>query len=303
MNPSPDFARSYAGRYVGRFAPSPTGPLHQGSLVAALASWLDARHHGGTWLLRIEDLDPPRESATAPALILSQLTQLGLFWDGEPLLQSHRVDAYEQALQQLVDNDRVFACACSRRITTPVYGGACRQRRLSDTKSQDAMRFEVPDTTLRFTDQVLGQQEWNLQEDVGDFVIKRRDGLFAYQLAVTVDDAFQQVTHVVRGSDLLDSTPRQISLAHALQYPVPLYAHIPVLVDDTGKKLSKSEQATQIPSAEPLRCIRAALKHLGQAQFPQITDLHALLAAATQAWRMDRVPRLLSRGIQPIDAD
>jgi glutamyl-Q tRNA(Asp) synthetase len=265
--------------YVGRFAPSPTGPLHQGSLVAALASWLDARHHGGAWLLRIEDLDPLRESPNAPALILSQLTQLGLYWDSDPLFQSHRIDAFNEALQCLVDNDRVFACTCSRQMAAPVYGGTCRQRRLTNTSTPGAIRFEVPDSTLRHNDQILGPQAWNLQTDIGDFVIKRRDDLFAYQLAVTVDDAFQQVTHVVRGSDLLDSTPRQISLAQALQYRVPQYAHIPILVDATGKKLSKSDQA------------------------PQITELPSLLATAARAWRIDRVPRALSQPIKPIDAD
>lgn len=295
MNPSPG--------YVGRFAPSPTGPLHHGSLVAALASWLDARHHGGTWLLRIEDLDPPRESATAPNLILSQLTQLGLYWDAEPLFQSHRMRAFDEALQQLIDTDRVFACACSRRITTPVYAGTCRQRRLTNTNSEAAVRFEIPDSTLHLTDQILGPQTWNLQREIGDFVIKRRDGLYAYQLAVTVDDAFQQITHVVRGSDLLDSTPRQISLAQALQYRVPQYAHIPILVDAAGKKLSKSDQAPQLPFTEPMRCIRAGLKHLGQPLFPHITDLPALLSAATHAWRLDRVPTELSQPFQPIDAD
>jgi glutamyl-Q tRNA(Asp) synthetase len=289
--------------YVGRFAPSPTGPLHQGSLVAALASWLDARHHGGQWCLRIEDLDPPRESATAPALIMSQLTQLGLYWDIDPLYQSRRMSAFDGALQHLVDNDRVFACACSRRITTPVYGGRCRQHRLTSTNSQNAVRFQVPDSTLYFADQILGSQTWDLKTDIGDFVVKRRDGLYAYQLAVTVDDAFQQITHVVRGSDLLDSTPRQISLAHALQYRVPLYAHIPILVDATGKKLSKSDQAPQIPFAEPLRCIRTGLGYLGQPTFPQITELTSLLSAAAKAWRLDRVPTQLTQPFKPIDAD
>ena len=283
--------------YVGRFAPSPTGPLHQGSLVAALASWLDARHHGGTWLLRIEDLDPPRESVTAPALILSQLTQLGLYWDAAPLFQSHRIGAYDEALQYLVTNDRVFACACSRRVAASVYGGTCRQRRLTNISSPGTVRFEVPESEIRLTDLILGSKSWSLQRDIGDFVIKRRDALYAYQLAVTVDDAFQQITHVVRGSDLLDSTPRQVSLAHALQYQVPQYAHIPVLVDAAGKKLSKSDQAPPIPFNEPLHCIRVGLKHLGQPSFPQVTDVPTLLATAARAWRLDRVPKEASQPI------
>jgi glutamyl-Q tRNA(Asp) synthetase len=284
--------------YVGRFAPSPTGPLHFGSLIAALASWLDARHHQGRWLLRIEDLDPPRESTAAPARIMAQLTQLGLHWDGEPLWQSQRLPAYQQALETLISRQSVFPCTCSRSQLPAVYPGTCRNQTFHSTLAAHAIRFRLPaETRLTLNDRVLGSQSWHLQQSIGDFVVKRKDGLFAYQLAVTVDDAYQQVTHVVRGSDLLDSSPRQACLGAALGYPPLTYAHIPLALDQQGLKLSKSTQAPAVPQGTPIDCIRQALGILGQPQMPQIHDLRLLLATASQQWSIDRVPKCLALAV------
>ena len=295
---SPAATGPAANSYVGRFAPSPTGPLHFGSLLAALASWLDARHHQGRWLLRIEDLDPLRESATAPTRIMAQLLQLGLYWDGEPLLQSQRLQAYQAALETLINKQLVFPCTCSRSQLPAVYPGTCCNQAFASTRTDHAIRFRLAaDTSLQLDDRVLGRQTWQLQQTLGDFVVKRKDGLFAYQLAVTVDDAYQQVTHVVRGSDLLDSSPRQACLGAALGYPPLTYAHIPLALDQQGLKLSKSTQAAAVPKSTPSACIRQALGILGQPQWPQIDDLPLLLTTASQHWSIDRVPKCLALAV------
>jgi glutamyl-Q tRNA(Asp) synthetase len=231
--------------YRGRFAPSPTGPLHFGSLVAALGSYLDAKAHNGEWLVRIEDLDTPRVVPGAADDILRTLERFGLEWDGPVLYQSSRIEAYEAALHDLRRRGLVFPCGCSRKDVGDRYGGTCRAglRGRSDTPS---WRFRVNDETVEFVDLRLGLQSQNVADYVGDFVLKRADGPFAYQLAVVVDDAFQGITDVVRGEDLLDSTARQILLQRALGLPQPRYRHLPVVLNDTGQKLSKQTGATAL---------------------------------------------------------
>jgi glutamyl-Q tRNA(Asp) synthetase len=231
--------------YRGRFAPSPTGPLHFGSLVAALGSYLDAKAHGGEWLVRIEDLDTPRVVPGAADDILRTLERFGLEWDGPVLYQSSRIAEYEDALDDLRRRGLVFPCGCSRTDVGDRYAGTCRAglRGRNDTPS---WRFRVSDGAVEFVDLRLGLQSQNVADYVGDFVLKRADGLFAYQLAVVVDDAFQGITDVVRGEDLLDSTARQILLQRALGLRQPRYRHLPIVLNDTGQKLSKQTGATAL---------------------------------------------------------
>lgn len=289
------------GVYRGRFAPSPTGPLHFGSLVAALASRLEALAHGGAWLLRIEDVDAPRCSPLAAATILHQLERFGFAWDGEPVWQSRRDEAYRAALDALRRDRHVFACACTRKeladATTAadgavVYPGTCRHG-LPPGKAARAWRLAVGDAVIGFDDAVQGTLRSALAHDVGDFVLLRADGLFAYQLAVVVDDAAAGITHIVRGADLLDSTARQIHLQHCLGVSTPAYAHLPVAVNAQGEKLSKQTLAPALDVARPGPALVAALAFLGQAP-------PAALATATVAdiwawaqahWQLARVPR------------
>jgi len=229
--------------YRGRFAPSPTGPLHFGSLVAALGSYMDAKAHGGEWLVRMEDIDTPRVVPGAADDILRTLERFGLAWDGPVLYQSSRIDAYESALADLRKRDLVFACSCSRKDTGDRYPGTCRAGAHGDRTS---WRLLVGGEVVEFVDRRLGPQRQNVEEYCGDFVLKRADGLFAYQLAVVVDDAFQDITDVVRGEDLLDSTARQILLQRALGYPQPGYLHLPVVLNEAGQKLSKQTGAAPL---------------------------------------------------------
>ena len=235
------------GVVAGRFAPSPTGPLHLGSLVAAAGSWLFARAAGGRWLVRMEDLDRPRVVEGADRAILDALRRFGLGWDGEVVYQSSRIDAYESALQLLRGKDLVFDCACSRAEllraasaplgSEPVYPGTCRN---GTTRPARSIRFRA-NGVIAFDDMVFGRIEEDLAMSTGDFVVKRADGVFAYQLAVVVDDEWQGVTQVVRGADLLSSTPRQIALQRALDYRTPEYAHLPLVVDAAGAKIGKRQ--------------------------------------------------------------
>jgi len=231
--------------YRGRFAPSPSGPLHFGSLVAALGSYLDAKAHGGEWLVRIEDIDTPRNVPGAADDILRTLERFGLEWDGPVLYQSFRIDAYEAALEELRRCNLVFPCGCSRKDVGDRYPGTCRLG-LTGRLGTPSWRFRVHGETVHFIDRRLGPQSQNVEDYVGDFVLKRADGLFAYQLAVVVDDAFQGITDVVRGEDLLDSTARQILLQSALSLPQPQYLHLPIVLNDTGQKLSKQTGATAL---------------------------------------------------------
>lgn len=244
---------------TGRFAPSPTGPLHLGSLVAAVGSWLYARRAGGRWLVRIEDIDTPRVVPGSGEEILEALRRYGLEWDGEVVWQSRRTHLYEEALDTLRARGLVYDCACSRadlqRAASaplgrePVYPGTCRNG-LPAGKSARAVRFRVPGEVIAFDDLIVGHVEENVAEQTGDFVVRRADGLFAYQLAVVVDDAEQGITDVVRGADLLVSTPRQIALQRALRYPTPEYAHLPLVVNPDGSKLGKRDGALPLPSLD-----------------------------------------------------
>lgn len=287
--------------YRGRFAPSPTGPLHAGSLVAALASWLDARAHGGVWLVRIEDVDTPRCVPGADDTILRQLAACGLVSDEPVVWQSQRGPHYQQALDHLVASGRAYPCACSRkdiesvllaqgvvreRHHSTVYPGTCRPERGGlQGKPPRAWRFAVDPlhSQVRWTDRQLGPQAQDVAVDVGDFVLKRADGLWAYQLAVVVDDAAQGITHVVRGADLTDNTGRQILLQQALGLPTPAYRHTPLVLGDNGEKLSKQNGAQPLDLSNPPSALMQAAQALGLPP-PGGATVTDLLAAWTQAW-------------------
>lgn len=292
--------------YVGRFAPSPTGPLHFGSLIAALASYLDARAHDGKWLVRIEDVDETRCNPMHIAEILHTLQVFGLQWDGHVEIQSGRKADYSKVLQTLRSCGLVYGCACSRQEIAdsatigpdgPVYPGTCR--RLALAESGNAVRVVTTDDVISFTDALQGAFSQRLNAQTGDFVVKRRDGLFAYQLAVVADDAAQGVTHVVRGADLLDSTARQIYLQRLLGYTTPQYLHIPIAVDALGKKLSKQTLAAGVFAATdaPQALLRSALQFLGQsaARFEPSQSIAALLTRATSHWDRSAIPRARTR--------
>ena len=260
--------------YRGRFAPSPTGPLHFGSLVAAIASYCDARAAGGLWLLRIEDVDQPRKRPGAEALILATLEHYGFAWDGEIARQSERTARYAAALDRLRASGDAYECACSRReLETAaigpggerVYPGTCREGIPADRcdRPARAWRVRVGSARVEFRDRLQGAQAQELAADVGDFVVRRADGLYAYQLAVVVDDALQEITHVVRGADLLVSTPRQIFLQQRLGLASPSYLHVPVAINAAGEKLSKQTGAAPLPD-DPLPALFAAWRFLGQ---------------------------------------
>jgi len=282
--------------YCGRFAPSPTGPLHFGSLIAAVGSYLDARHHGGQWLVRIEDLDPPREVAGAAAGILRTLEAFGLHWDGPVAWQSERADYYEQATQRLLSSGWAYPCACSRRDVMEVagggvYPGTCRGG-LAPGRPARALRMRVADGPVSFHDRIQGLVSQDLETQVGDFVIRRADGLFAYQLAVVVDDAAQGVTHVVRGSDLVDSTPRQVHLQRVLDLPVPQFAHLPVALDADGRKLAKQTSAAAV-GEDPSTELARALAFLGHPPTAELAGAPPgdLLLWASACWDIGAVPR------------
>ena len=299
--------------YTGRFAPSPTGPLHAGSLVAALASWLDARAHEGRWLVRIEDVDTTRCVRGADALILQQLAACGLIPDATPLWQSTRDDLYSRALQQLLASDAAYACACSRRdieqaleaMGRPrprhaelVYPGTCRAGLRGRPARATRLRTCGPnggDLHIAWTDRRLGAQTQNLTQAVGDFVLHRADGLWAYQLAVVVDDAEQGVTHVVRGIDLADNTPRQIHLQRRLGLPTSQYLHTPLVLGANGEKLSKQNGAQPLDLSVPLAALAQAGRVLGLRC--EASDLPGWLAQASAEWRARWVlgPALASR--------
>lgn len=250
--------------YRGRFAPSPTGPLHAGSLLAALGSWLLARHADGQWLLRLEDLDPPREVAGAAHAQLQTLEKLGLRSDTAVLWQHTRHDAYQAALTQLLEAGLAFECHCSRTDLT-ASGGLHHHCVARAKRADPAVRLRVRgDSIVTFHDGLQGRQTQDVSAQIGDFVLRRADGCWAYQLAVVVDDAHQGVTDIVRGADLLDSTPRQILLQRALGLPTPRYLHLPVLQDVAGHKLSKSDDAHPLDPAQPVTALRAAWLQLGQ---------------------------------------
>lgn len=291
MTHLPDAPAAHTCR--GRFAPSPTGDLHAGSLLAAFGSWLWARAAGGEWLLRIEDLDPPREVPGAADRQLAALAAFGLHSDRPVLRQSTRGEVYQAALDRLLAQGRAFACHCSRSELAAA-GGIHRACVASVRRPTPAIRLRVPaEACVTFDDAVQGSQRQDVAAAVGDFVLRRADGCWAYQLAVVVDDAAQGITDVVRGADLLDSTPRQILLQRALGLPTPRYAHLPLVLDRAGHKLSKSDAAQAIDPGDPLPALCAAWRALGQspAALEGAADVPAVLSAARRAFVPGRIPR------------
>lgn len=295
--------------YRGRFAPSPSGPLHFGSLVAAVGSYLDARANDGEWLLRIEDVDQPRTVPGAADAILRTLAAFGFEWDGEVLVQSRRLDFYHAALVRLQLDGEVYPCACSRSEIAAhapprsvdgglVYPGTCRAG-LAGGRAARAWRLRLPDRTVAFDDRVQGRHQQNLAQAVGDIVLLRADGQYAYQLAVVADDAAQGITAVVRGVDLLDSTPRQIWLQQRLGLPTPSYAHLPVVTNAAGEKLSKQTRAAAVDASASNALLSAALDFLGQTVPAKVRagSLSDLWRWAIAAWSVERVPAL--RGVFP----
>lgn len=288
---------------TGRFAPSPTGDLHFGSLLAAVASYLQAKSTGGRWLVRVEDIDPPREVPGSADRILRELQRFGMSSDEPVLFQSRRSRDYELAIAGLIDRGDAFWCGCSRSELpgSGIYPGSCRNG-LPAGKSPRSVRLRVSAETVGFTDQIQGYVEENLQETVGDFVIRRADGLAAYQLAVVLDDAWQGVSEVVRGADLLDSTARQIYLQKRLGLPTPEYAHHPVAVGTDGRKLSKRLGSDPISSSTPASALSAALRFLGQ-DCPAESSVQSLWDWALSNWRLAAIPRSPNVVFDPSSAD
>lgn len=281
MHPAP-------ARPVGRFAPSPTGPLHFGSLITAVASYCDVKSRGGEWLLRIEDTDMPRIQAGAEQHILDLLDAFGLHADRPIVRQQDRLSHYEQALDQLATQQQTYACACSRKILQGQtrYPATCRHAQLDPTGQ--AIRLKVEDHDLQFTDLIQGEQCENLQQSIGDFVLKRRDGIISYQLAVVVDDAAQGITDVIRGADLLDNTARQIWLGQCLGLPIPHYAHLPLAMNEDGQKLSKQNLAQALDYRQASTLLRQALLALGQPD-PAIGSVTQTLQHGVHYWCLGHI--------------
>jgi glutamyl-Q tRNA(Asp) synthetase len=292
-------ARDDLPTYRGRFAPSPTGPLHFGSLIAAVGSFADARARGGAWLVRMDDLDRSREVPGAADSILQTLERFGLHWDEPVLFQSRRTEAYADALDRLRRNGWTYPCSCSRREIAargalgpegPIYPGTCRAGS-RDLRGDCSERVLVPDSTIAIEDRIQGRISQNLAEEVGDFVLRRADGIHAYQLAVVVDDAAQRIGHIVRGADLLRSTPRQVYLQRLLGLPRPAYAHLPLALDADGRKLSKSLAAEPIDPCNPLPALNRAWQFLGQsAPREQADSVEAFWQQAIAGWSLHGVP-------------
>lgn len=275
-----------APSYRGRFAPSPSGPLHDGSLLAAMASYLDARAHHGQWLLRIEDIDTPRVVQGADTVIQQQLQALGMHWDEAPVWQSQRLSLYEAAFARLQQAGLIYGCACTRRMLTGgPYPGTCRHG-LPPGQRARAWRLRVPEgeaSTESFVDRWFGPQTQNVAREVGDFILRRADGLWAYQFVVVVDDGLQGITDVVRGADLLDSTARQRLLARMLGFTPPRVMHVPLLYDSEGRKLSKQNHAPALDLNQPLQTLQRAWQGLGFPAFPA-DSIQDFWARALPAW-------------------
>jgi len=277
--------------YRGRFAPSPTGDLHFGSLVAAVGSFLQARVNSGQWLLRVEDLDPPREVPGSAVRIIDDLARFGMEPDEPVLYQSERTDLYQQCINRLLAVDKAYWCGCSRSEMPAggIYPGTCSNG-LPVDKQPRAIRLRVDQRELGFADRVQGMVSQDLTKEVGDFIIRRADGLIAYQLAVVLDDDQQRITEVVRGADLLDSTHRQIYLQQLLGLPAPVYAHLPLVVDPRGKKLSKRVQSDPVDPADPLPALLASMRFLGHDAPAEISCRDTFWRWAIDNWRLDQVP-------------
>ncbi|MGH8193051.1 MAG: tRNA glutamyl-Q(34) synthetase GluQRS [Woeseiaceae bacterium] len=277
--------------YIGRFAPSPTGPLHFGSLLAAIASYLEAKSMGGAWFVRMEDIDPPREQPGAATAILRALEAYGFAWDGAVRYQSRSLDRHLAAIGALLAAGHAYRCGCSRRDLAAlrhgplgaIYPGTCRA---GTEATRVAIRVRTDNTPVVFHDLLQGRQSQSLEAESGDFVVQRRDGLIAYQLAVVVDDFEQGITQVVRGIDLLDSTPRQVHVQRLLGYPTPDYAHIPVVLNARGQKLGKTTGARAIPLYEPRPTLIAAFKALGQPVPPDLAscNVKSIWSWARENW-------------------
>ena len=286
--------------YIGRFAPSPTGLLHIGSLLTALASYADARANRGKWLVRMEDLDPPREMPGAAAHILHTLEAFGFEWDGEVVWQSLRHSLYRDALGRLKEKGLLYPCYCSRKDWQAaaaqgadgfVYYGRCRRPEdRPHTDKPPAWRIRVNDETIGFDDGIVGHYAQNLARDIGDFVLLRADGFWAYQLAVVADDADQGITHIVRGQDLLVSTPRQIYLQRSLGFATPHYAHLPLLVNKHGQKWSKQTLAPALDENHKEQLLRQVLQYLNLPPAPEVSRPQALLSWAIEHWQPHKIP-------------
>ena len=286
--------------YRGRFAPSPTGSLHFGSLVAAVASYLEAKSRNGEWLVRIEDLDPSRETPGSSKEILRTLEALGMEWDGEVIYQNRRNKAYQNALDLLEERDLIYPCVCSRKeiadssisgIEGPIYPGTCRDSSFHEAH-RSAWRIRTDNNLIGFKDVLRGGVRQRLERDIGDFVLRRADGVFAYQLAVVVDDAEQGITHVVRGEDLLNSTPRQIYLQRLLDYPTPTYMHLPVVVNARGEKLSKQTHAAPVAISDTVSQLIMAIRFLGQTPPKELneSDVASFWKWIMENWKPQMIP-------------
>ncbi len=290
--------------YRGRFAPTPSGALHFGSLIAALGSYLDARAHAGEWHLRIEDVDPPRVAPGSADSILRTLDAFGFEWDGPVVYQSQRSEAYAAAIERLIDAEQTYGCDCTRKmlkeharigVDGPVYPGTCLERGLL---LNAALRFHVADTRITFDDLLAGRVGCNVAPECGDFVLRRADGVYTYQLAVTVDDAELGVSHIVRGADLLASTPRQIVLQQSLGYPTPAYLHLPVALNTDGGKLSKQTLAAPLSDKNPLPALLQATVFLGIAIQHEVSSLTEFWQVAPQLWRRETLPPMRGKRLR-----
>lgn len=278
--------------YRGRFAPTPSGPLHFGSVIAALGSYLQAKSNQGKWLVRIDDVDIGRSIAGADKVILQQLEQLGLFWDEEVVYQSKRSNHYQAALEKLESINSTFACYCTRKeIANRVYPGTCRKG-IKSGRTRYSIRIKTDNNPVEITDLLQGQYSQQLQSETGDFIIKRADGYFAYHLATVIDDAEQNITEIVRGLDLLDSTPRQVYLQKQLSLPTPRYLHMPVATDSSGKKISKSDNAQAITAKNNISTLFNALTFLGFNPPEQLmqTDVESILNWGVANWNITQLP-------------
>jgi len=276
--------------YIGRFAPSPTGPLHFGSLLTAVASYCDAKANHGKWLVRIEDTDIPRIYPNSEIHILSCIDAFQFEPDAEIIFQKDRLAIYEQVLDQLKQQHAIYACQCTRKMlgSNHIYAGTCRDLNLDF--AEQAIRLKVDDLLICFEDRLQGRQFSNLKDDLGDFVLKRRDGIISYQLAVVVDDYLQGITHVVRGADLLDNTARQIWLGSILNYPSLSYMHLPLAMNDQGQKLSKQNLAQALDVSKASELLQQAILALGQPNV-ELNQPRIMLQQAVQQWDVNLIPK------------
>lgn len=290
---------SLAPAYTGRFAPSPTGPLHLGSLYTALASFLQARSRHGKWLIRIDDLDTPRNQQGAAEAMLKTLDACGLYWDSSVTYQSQHVKFYEAILQDLADKCLLYRCQCSRKTLESIYTGTCRHHIISP-EIPHALRLKTDARIIRFNDELQGSITHNLAQQHGDFIVKRKDTIIAYQFAVVIDDYLQGITHIVRGVDLLDATPKQIYCQQIIGLTTPHYAHVPVLIDAQGQKLSKQTLAKAVDTNEPALLLFNLLQLLQQnpAIELQYASVSELLAWAITHWQFTALKNLRTIAIK-----